>query len=219
MSLTSAFWNYLPPTDIFISFQSSRKGYWTVYVDIMSGTKSARVPAPHWSPTWNIESSCRSHTWWGLTSGERSWESSWGSGAVTPPQGVVEGPWPKKTKIGRAQSPQSVRELSHEKLNMFIKKIPSKAFLTRGGPYGGVLGSCNSKKLSPCAEPLMPLPKRRKRTLQMKKRISQIPCSRNELRWPAYQWSCKSTRGKQWHLKHKSEENVVKAFAPTTVAI
>ena len=39
----------------------------------------------------------------GLTSGDRSWESSWGSGTVTPPQGVVEGPWPKKTKIGRAK--------------------------------------------------------------------------------------------------------------------
>lgn len=39
----------------------------------------------------------------GLTSGERPWESSWGSGMATPPQGVVEGPWPKKTKISRAK--------------------------------------------------------------------------------------------------------------------
>lgn len=39
----------------------------------------------------------------GLTSGERPWESSWGSGMATPPLGVVEGPWPKKTNISRAK--------------------------------------------------------------------------------------------------------------------
>lgn len=67
MFLNSAFWNYHPSIDIFIKVsESSCKGYRAIYLDIMYRTRSARGPAPHWSPTWNIVSSCRSHTWRGV---------------------------------------------------------------------------------------------------------------------------------------------------------
>ena len=88
------------------------------------------------------------------------------------------------------------------------------------GPYGGVLGSCYNLKRNfhHVQSPWCLQTKEEDVANERRGHLKFLAAETN--------WGGQLTNGalslqeeKQWHLKHKSEENVVKAFAPTTVAI